>query len=429
MVKAEKGSAKDLANKAKAKGLQKLQYYCQLCEKQCRDANGFKCHQTSASHLRMMAILREDPNSVVNNFSEEFEKNFLENLRRRHGVKRVAANSVYQEMIADKTHVHMNATQWTSLTVFVQYLGKKGLCIVEETEGKWFVQYIERDASKEAKAEAMRERLQAEKDEEERAQRKIEKQIREAARANGGDVVTQTTKLLRKDDSEKITVKVGAVVGAKRKLVSMSMSGSDDAASNPSEAKNEAKNEAKSEAKKPATSAPNAPKNAPKLSALDQIMLENENRKKAAEAAEASAEAAAQAKLDEEAALKKKEKTNKRQDYWLHRDIVVKIKNKSLGGGKFYKQKGVVLNVVEKYGAEVKVIGGDEVVVFDQDDLETVVGSTGGRVLICNGYGRGEKCELLEIKIDDFCGVLKVLETGEVLDKVEYEDFSKLHES
>lgn len=42
MPKAEVGSAKHLANKMKSKGLQRLRWYCQVCEKQCRDENGFK---------------------------------------------------------------------------------------------------------------------------------------------------------------------------------------------------------------------------------------------------------------------------------------------------------------------------------------------------------------------------------------------------
>jgi hypothetical protein len=33
---------KAIANRIKAKGLQKLRWYCQMCEKQCRDENGFK---------------------------------------------------------------------------------------------------------------------------------------------------------------------------------------------------------------------------------------------------------------------------------------------------------------------------------------------------------------------------------------------------
>lgn len=37
-------------------------------------------------------------------------------------------------VIADKQHVHMNATKWDTLTTFVKYLGKQGHCLVDETE-------------------------------------------------------------------------------------------------------------------------------------------------------------------------------------------------------------------------------------------------------------------------------------------------------
>jgi DNA/RNA-binding protein KIN17 len=33
---------KAIAKRLKAKGLQRLRWYCQMCEKQCRDENGFK---------------------------------------------------------------------------------------------------------------------------------------------------------------------------------------------------------------------------------------------------------------------------------------------------------------------------------------------------------------------------------------------------
>ncbi len=44
MKKPEPGTPKDLANRMKLKGLQKLKHYCQMCKKQCRDPNGFKSH-------------------------------------------------------------------------------------------------------------------------------------------------------------------------------------------------------------------------------------------------------------------------------------------------------------------------------------------------------------------------------------------------
>ncbi len=68
----------------------------------------------------------------------------MELLRRRYGTRRVNANQVYQEYISQKDHLHMNATKWLSLTGFVKYLGKQGICIVDETEKGWFVTWVDR---------------------------------------------------------------------------------------------------------------------------------------------------------------------------------------------------------------------------------------------------------------------------------------------
>ena len=70
-----------IGNRIKAKGLQKLRWYCQLCQKQCRDENGFKCHQLSDSHRRQMEVFGQNPERVVEGFSEEFELDFMEHLR------------------------------------------------------------------------------------------------------------------------------------------------------------------------------------------------------------------------------------------------------------------------------------------------------------------------------------------------------------
>lgn len=59
-------------------------------------------------------------------FGRDFLDDFSELLRRRFGTKRVHANVVYQEYIADKQHTHMNATQWETLTDFVTWMGKEG---------------------------------------------------------------------------------------------------------------------------------------------------------------------------------------------------------------------------------------------------------------------------------------------------------------
>ena len=102
MPKAEVGSTKHLSNKLKSKGLQRLRWYCQVCEKQCRDANGFKMHTQSESHVRQMLIVGEDPKKYINDFSNQFLRDFLQLLKTGHGDKQVQINHFYQEYIANK---------------------------------------------------------------------------------------------------------------------------------------------------------------------------------------------------------------------------------------------------------------------------------------------------------------------------------------
>ncbi|GAU30718.1 hypothetical protein TSUD_39420 [Trifolium subterraneum] len=58
-------SPKAIANRIKAKGLQKLRWYCQMCQKQCRDENGFKCHCMSEGHQRQMQIFGQNPTRII----------------------------------------------------------------------------------------------------------------------------------------------------------------------------------------------------------------------------------------------------------------------------------------------------------------------------------------------------------------------------
>ncbi|PSR93182.1 DNA/RNA-binding protein [Actinidia chinensis var. chinensis] len=120
MGKNEFLSPKAIVNRIKAKGLQKLRWYCQMCQKQCWDENGFKYHCMSESHQRQMEVFGQNPNRIVEGYSEEFETTFLDHMKRSHRFSCVAATVVYNEYIADRHHVHMNSTQWATLTEFVK---------------------------------------------------------------------------------------------------------------------------------------------------------------------------------------------------------------------------------------------------------------------------------------------------------------------
>lgn len=137
------GTPKYIANKMKSKGLQRLRWFCQVCEKQCRDENGFKCHAQSEAHLRQMLAVGENAGRHISDFSRQFQSDFVQLLSRRFGTKRVKANTVYQEFIQDKSHLHMNATRWVTLTEFVKHLGRTGVARVDETEKGWFLAWID----------------------------------------------------------------------------------------------------------------------------------------------------------------------------------------------------------------------------------------------------------------------------------------------
>jgi DNA/RNA-binding protein KIN17 len=111
----------------------------------------------SESHQRQLLLFADNSRRYLDEFSGDFKSGYLQCLRRRFGTKRVSANTVYQEYISDRNHIHMNATKWYTLTNFVQYLGREGICIVDQTEKGWFLTYIDRDP------ETIRRQLEIEK--------------------------------------------------------------------------------------------------------------------------------------------------------------------------------------------------------------------------------------------------------------------------
>jgi hypothetical protein len=63
----------------------------------------------------------------------------------------------------------------------------------------------------------------------------------------------------------------------------------------------------------------------------------------------------------------------KRRENWLAEGIVVKIMDKELGDGRFYKAKAHVRSLLSSFIAEVKLLESSHVIKIDQRDLETVL--------------------------------------------------------
>lgn len=212
MPKAEVGSTKYLNNKLKSKGLQRLRWYCQACEKQCRDANGFKMHTQSESHVRQMLVVGEDPKKYINEFSNDFMRDFMQLLRTGHGEKQVHINQFYQEYIGNKEHVHMNATKWPSLTEFAKHLGREGLCRVEENEKGIHIAWIDNSPENLRRQEALRKKDAQDQGDELLEQRMIREQIRRAQAnpdAQKNPEADSEDRELKRQEGEKITLSFG----------------------------------------------------------------------------------------------------------------------------------------------------------------------------------------------------------------------------
>lgn len=222
MPRAEAGSTKAISNKIKSRGLTRLRWYCQPCEKACRDENGFKCHVQSESHVRQMLLIGENSKAAIDKYSAEFQREFIELLRTTHGEKKVHVNHFYQQVISNKSHTHMNATKWSSLTQFAAHLGREGIARVEETEKGIFISWIDNRPETLKRREAVMKKERQDKGDEEREQKLIREQVERARKAElakaaaaadksegGSGEESEEKRVLERKEGEKVKLSFG----------------------------------------------------------------------------------------------------------------------------------------------------------------------------------------------------------------------------
>ena len=401
--RAEKGTPKDVANRAKAKGLQKLKFYCQICEKQCRDANGFKCHCTSEAHLRQMEIFGMNQGKFIGSYSEEFKRAFLNMMATSHRNSRVSADIVYNEYIAHKEHIHMNATRWTTLTEFIKHLGREGICEVDETPKGWFLTYRPEDKEEKMRQAMKAKRKVAEEEEDDRNARLIREQ-NERANAALPEHAKRHAEATELDENAKGELKL-SLAGVKRIKTAEELD-----RAKPLPTALEAFNRASQVASDAAAGLIKA-QAAKKPSALDEIFQKGVAAKEAAKAKPVDAPAAG------------------KDVPWLQPGIVVKIVSKALQSEGLYKKKGAVRRCLQGgYVAEIDVIDTGARVQVDQTELETVLPSVGGAVVVLKGEHQGLTGKMDGLETDKYVAVVTLREgpnKGATV-RFDYEDISKL---
>ena len=180
-----------------------------------RDENGFKMHTQSESHVRQILLIGEDARKHISDYSGQFQRDFLQLLRTSHGEKKININHFYQEYIHNKEHIHMNATRWPSLTEFAKYLGREGICRVEEGDKGLEVAWIDNSPEALRRQDAIRKKERQDRGDEEREQKLIKEQIERARRdaeAKDKDEGIEDARALQREEGEKIKLSFGTKV-------------------------------------------------------------------------------------------------------------------------------------------------------------------------------------------------------------------------
>lgn len=335
----------------------------------------------SEGHLRQMRLFAQNSSNILDEFSSQFEKGFLEILSHRHGTARVKANSVYQEYIANKHHVHMNATIWTTLTGFCIYLGKQGKAIVDETEKGWYIQYIDRNPkllARQAQSELLK---QSEVDYEARRKKVIEMQVKDSTILHDD---------LQEDDNSNNLFDREGVIGK----IEVKLGGSNK--------------------KRP-------------ISSLFENNVEEEDELN--DSSSNTNQKYGSVKLSHVTDLAKSGASLKaiQSRSWLFEGLHVKVVSKLAYNGNIYKQKGKIVKLNGPFDALVDIKGSKYS--LKQEDLRTVIPAIGETVLLLKGIRKGSEGIVLQIHEDEYCCDVRVNDTitgiGTELKNIEYDDISK----
>lgn len=387
MGKHEPLTAKAIGKRIKAKGLQKLKFYCQMCQKQCRDANGFKCHLTSEAHQRQLLLFSENPNRYMDEFSSDFLKDFLHLLKRRYSTKRVLANQVYQEYIKDRDHLHMNSTRWCTLTGLVKWMGRKGICHVENNEKGWFITYIDRDPETLLRNENKAKKEKMFRDDDERQAQLIQEQIERGKRSeieyrlrnsqNTDDTDQESNQsskqiLVKEDPDQKITFSLAVKKSLNCQPIATIFNNVKPLDSISSKTQNKVDTEKKSSLESKS-----------KKSALQEILEEQERWK--------ARKAASQHRSNNNSGSYKSET-------WMQPGIIVRIVTKQLGS-EYYEKKARIESIESPgYAAIIKLLSNGDLIRVDERHLETVVPSkSGSKVMILKGLYRGQLATIVRV--------------------------------
>ncbi|EER08056.1 hypothetical protein, conserved [Perkinsus marinus ATCC 50983] len=122
-----------------------------------------------------------------------------------------------------------------------------------------------------------------------------------------------------------------------------------------------------------------------------------------------------QRKIDSNTEIMKKEEDDIPSDAWLMKGLIVKVLNKDLCNGKYYKSKGEIRKVLSPYVCHVKILKSGDILELDQTDLQTVTPANGRTIQVVLGQYKYQFGVLKSV--DPTTGSCTIILVGDKTDK------------
>ena len=194
----------------------------------------------------------------------------------------MSVNNVYQEYIADKHHLHMNATRWVTLTEFTKHLGRSGIVNVDETEKGLYISWIDNSPQALARQEAVQKKERQHMDDEQRERKLLAEQIERAkAQENDNEGEKKESILEKNPESGPLKLNLSTKNSGQSIAPAISFKGMENnqQSNNTSKPSNIFKASMKSSKREPSSNNSNSNNQKPK-SAMESLMVENQERKR-----------------------------------------------------------------------------------------------------------------------------------------------------
>lgn len=360
--------------KADSAALFKLKYFCQICNRQLQDKDGFNCHLKSETHKFNMEHVAKNPEAYINKFSQEFECGFTDILKRNFPGQLVSVNKIYQEYISDRFAIHLNATKWTSLTGFIKYLERTGKCEVVSTKKDVQIKYIDTSPFGLQQKFVMEKKKKEQKLEEIKLNKALEKiskfESREEENKFKKDNITNS--IVNLDDLKKVSIELKGKKTVSKDILELKNNDTKDYESLLNKKRN--------------------------MDGISKVIDDSDQRK------------VSEAKRSQDEIVER----DIHNINWLREGLIVRVKDKELSNGAFYNEKGKIVKVDEEnnFVGELELIQLNKKIKLklDQAFLEPVIPQIGSNVIILMGKYKNKKAKLVKLFVKDETALISLLE-------------------